>query len=319
MSGSHQVMLLSPDPLDPRYASSRLHIPTSTPMVDNPDPWILILYCCYSSSETSMSSPSIILINHIPRHGQRHSYSFHILLGISIHSTLVYSYRLFPWTPKILIIFQGADIEQVIQFSVPPSLLVWMQCAGHAGQCTGLNAQALLFIEKSMFELHKKKWCKTDTTETLDFDMDEDELESDLKECENEIDDEREFKKVEPALCEWIETEGCQQDVADRYFNNPPHRLCKCYLFISYSSVSFHSSYTCMLWQLMVQPSIATPMQSSFPNLSACLLQFLPILSLAVPKPPLPNQLMQMESRRWSFPNHLLGTQECTLRTPTLS
>ena len=85
-------MLLSLDPSDPRYASSRLHIPTSTPMVDNPDPRILILYCRYSSSETSMSSPSIILIDHIPRHGQRHSYSFHILLGISIHSTLVYSY-----------------------------------------------------------------------------------------------------------------------------------------------------------------------------------------------------------------------------------
>ena len=62
-------------------------------MVDNPDPQILILYCHYSSSETSMSSPLIILIDHIPRHGQRHSYSFHILLGISIHSTLVYSYR----------------------------------------------------------------------------------------------------------------------------------------------------------------------------------------------------------------------------------
>ena len=33
-----------------------------------------------------------------------------------------------PWSPKILIIFQGADIpdiEQVIQFGVPPSLSVW--------------------------------------------------------------------------------------------------------------------------------------------------------------------------------------------------
>ena len=87
------MTLVSPDPSDPRYASSRLHIPTSTPKVDNPDPQILILYCRYSSSETSTSSPSIILIDHMPRHGQRHSYSFHILLGISIHSTLVYSYH----------------------------------------------------------------------------------------------------------------------------------------------------------------------------------------------------------------------------------
>ena len=60
--------------------------------------------------------------------------------------------------------------------------------------------------------------------------MDEDELESDLEDCENGIDDEHEFKKkVEPALCEWIETEGCWQDVVDRYFNNPPHHLCKCH------------------------------------------------------------------------------------------
>ena len=70
VSGSHQVTLLSPDPSGLRYASSHLHLPASTPVVNNPDPQILVLYCCYSSSETSTSSPSIIPINHIPRHGQ---------------------------------------------------------------------------------------------------------------------------------------------------------------------------------------------------------------------------------------------------------
>jgi len=58
--------------------------------------------------------------------------------------------------------------------------------------------------------------------------MDEDELDSDLEEQDNELGNEREYKKkVEPALREWIETEGCRRDIADRYFNNPPHCLCK--------------------------------------------------------------------------------------------
>ena len=71
-----------------------------TSMVNNLDPWILISHCRYSSSETSTSSPSIIFIDHIPRHGQRHSYSFLILLGIFIHSTLVYSYHHFVSFPQ---------------------------------------------------------------------------------------------------------------------------------------------------------------------------------------------------------------------------
>jgi superfamily II DNA helicase RecQ len=136
-----------------------------------------------------------------------------------------------PQSPNILTIFQGADIpdiEQVIQFGVPPSLSVWMQRAGRAGRRADLDARALLFVEKSMFESQKKKRRKTDTAESLDLDVDEDELDSDLEEQDNEFDNEREYKKkVEPALREWIETEGCRRDIADRYFNNPPRRLRK--------------------------------------------------------------------------------------------
>ena len=54
------MTLLSPDPSGPRYASSRLHLPASTSVVDNPDPWVLVLYRRYSSPETPMSSPLII-------------------------------------------------------------------------------------------------------------------------------------------------------------------------------------------------------------------------------------------------------------------
>jgi hypothetical protein len=97
----------------------------------------------------------------------------------------------------------------VIQFGVPPSLSVWIQHAGCASRCADLNAQALLFVEKSMFKLQKKKQHKTDPTESLDLDVNEDELNSDLEECNNDLDNEREYKKVEPALYECIETEGC--------------------------------------------------------------------------------------------------------------
>lgn len=106
-----------------------------------------------------------------------------------------------------------------------------MQRAGRAGRCASLNARALLFVEKSMFESQKRKRRKADTPETPDFEGEE-ELESEVEENEHELEDEREYKKkVEPALREWIETTGCRRDVADKYFNNPPNRLRKSHLF----------------------------------------------------------------------------------------
>jgi hypothetical protein len=51
------------------------------------------------------------------------------------------------------------DIEQVIQFGVPPSLSVWIQHGGHASCHADLDAWVLLFIGKSMFESQKKKQC----------------------------------------------------------------------------------------------------------------------------------------------------------------
>ena len=137
---------------------------------------------------------------------------------------------------KILTAFQGADIpdiEQVIQFGVPSSLSIWVQRAGRAGRSASLNARALLFVEKSMFESQKRKRRKADTS-IPDFEIDEEAPESDLDDHEDDHDDEVEYKKkVEPALREWIETQGCRRDVADKYFNNPPNRRRKFYLFVS--------------------------------------------------------------------------------------
>jgi len=60
----------------------------------------------------------------------------------------------------LIILQQGADIpdiEQVIQFGVPSSLLVWIQRAGRAGRSPNINAQAILMVEKSMFQRKKVK------------------------------------------------------------------------------------------------------------------------------------------------------------------
>ena len=57
-----------------------------------------------------------------------------------------------------------------------------MQRVGRAGRCASLNARALLFVEKSMFESQKKKRRKADTLEAIDFEVDEEELESEAEE-----------------------------------------------------------------------------------------------------------------------------------------
>lgn len=150
--------------------------------------------------------------------------------------------------------FQGADIpdiEQVIQFGVPPSLTIWMQRAGRAGRSREVNARAILLYEKSVFQHQKKKRPKrkTDGTDPMPGD-DEDEglsTKEGNEDDENNVDEEdmdipvgdgeaernnlkdddghyEWRKKVEDALRKWITTEGCRRDVADVYFSNPPGR-----------------------------------------------------------------------------------------------
>ncbi|KAF9471355.1 P-loop containing nucleoside triphosphate hydrolase protein [Pholiota conissans] len=120
------------------------------------------------------------------------------------------------------------DIEQVVQFGVPSSLSIWMQRAGRAGRSVGINARAILLAEKSMFERQRRRrQGAVDTTlepEVAGL-LDADENEGDLDEqSEAWLGGEIEYewkKKVDEALRQWIETEGCRCEFLHKYFNNP--------------------------------------------------------------------------------------------------
>jgi len=60
--------------------------------------------------------------------------------------------------PSLTNQIQGCDIkdvEEVIQYGIPTSLDIWVQQAGCVGQLEMINAQAILFIEPSVFKTKK--------------------------------------------------------------------------------------------------------------------------------------------------------------------
>ncbi|KAJ6448998.1 hypothetical protein C8R45DRAFT_1224523 [Mycena sanguinolenta] len=121
------------------------------------------------------------------------------------------------------------DIELIIQFGIPPSL----------------PARAVMLVEKSMFQ--RKKPRKGGTAKVPiepeiagppDSDSSSDE-ESDGgtsptrksvakkggKMAKADLNDGLVWgKKVDPILREYISTDGCRRDFADKHFNNPPRR-----------------------------------------------------------------------------------------------
>lgn len=114
-----------------------------------------------------------------------------------------------------------------------------MQRAGRAGRSPNLNARAILLAEKSMFQKRRRRnQSRKEVVEPSQLDDGEEEFDDDNeveKDAENEteavygsttdLDVVFEWKKqVDEALREWIETEGCRRDVADKYFANPPNR-----------------------------------------------------------------------------------------------
>ncbi|KAG9310613.1 P-loop containing nucleoside triphosphate hydrolase protein [Chiua virens] len=100
------------------------------------------------------------------------------------------------------------DITLVVQFGVPPSLTVWLQRAGRAGRSSHVQARAILLVESSALQR-----VGANVVEIVDGENN-DEEEGSIAYRE----------KVEPALREWVETEDCRRDVADKFFDNPPGR-----------------------------------------------------------------------------------------------
>ncbi|KAJ7456331.1 hypothetical protein B0H11DRAFT_1642783, partial [Mycena galericulata] len=110
------------------------------------------------------------------------------------------------------------DIELVIQFGIPPSLAVWTQRAGRAGRFPGLQARAIMLVEKSMFQRKKPRTGGTGK----EVPAAEPEVGGGAK---VDLNDGLVWgKKVDPILREYISTETCRRDVADKHFNNPPRR-----------------------------------------------------------------------------------------------
>ena len=103
------------------------------------------------------------------------------------------------------------DTTLAVQFGVPLSLTVWLQQAGRAGRSSHVQVQAILLVKSSALQ------CVGATVaEIVDGDIGENN--------ENEEECGAYRKKVEPALREWVETEDCWQDIADKFFDNPPGR-----------------------------------------------------------------------------------------------
>jgi superfamily II DNA helicase RecQ len=81
----------------------------------------------------------------------------------------------------------------------PDSLGVWIQRAGRAGRQSETVAKAYLLVQPSVFQEVKRR--NTGGEETMEY-----------------------KKVVEDALREWVETDSCQRDVIDKWYNNPDPR-----------------------------------------------------------------------------------------------
>ncbi|KAI0629149.1 P-loop containing nucleoside triphosphate hydrolase protein [Trametes polyzona] len=114
------------------------------------------------------------------------------------------------------------DIELVVQFGVPENLSIWLQRAGRAGRDPRVAARAIMLVQAAVIQEVKPKKNSTSTTEEAES------SDSDFWEEEEHIEDSRRppktiyKKKIEDALREWIQTQGCRRAVVDAYFNNPP-------------------------------------------------------------------------------------------------
>lgn len=109
-------------------------------------------------------------------------------------------------------------IEQVVQFLVPASLSIWMQRAGRAGQSANVQAQAILLVQPTVFQIVKTKAQKAKVKVEGEGDLDDDDKEREVK-----------YRKdVEGGLRTWIEGLECRCEVISVYFNDGVPRTGEC-------------------------------------------------------------------------------------------
>ncbi|TDL17181.1 P-loop containing nucleoside triphosphate hydrolase protein [Rickenella mellea] len=126
------------------------------------------------------------------------------------------------------------DVELVVQFKVPASLSIWIQRAGRAARSPHIKGRAMLFVEKSVFEIirprSKNPPSGDDPPEEVEPLRDrEDDNENDDAVSKNATEQVpvgrdgtwRYRKTVEAGLRAYIETMDCRRIVSDQYFDNP--------------------------------------------------------------------------------------------------
>lgn len=121
------------------------------------------------------------------------------------------------------------DINLVVQFIVANLLSILTQCFGCTGR-SGQPAITILLAEPSEFQIKKKN----NTTQSV---ADPKLLKDTVKEEPNDkhielqsetlgldnVDMVTEYrKKMEAGIQDWCMALGCQLDISDKYFNNPP-------------------------------------------------------------------------------------------------
>ncbi|TFY59961.1 hypothetical protein EVJ58_g5446 [Rhodofomes roseus] len=108
------------------------------------------------------------------------------------------------------------DVRRVIQFGIPNSLTTFLQRAGRGGRSDSIQAEAVLFAERSAFQVQRPRGAARNG-----HPGDQD------SQTDTEDDDEQPTykKKVEDALRLWMEATDCRRRVADKHFNNPPRPL----------------------------------------------------------------------------------------------
>ncbi|KAJ7670871.1 P-loop containing nucleoside triphosphate hydrolase protein [Mycena polygramma] len=131
---------------------------------------------------------------------------------------------------KILVATEAAgmgadisDIELIIQFGVPSSLAVWTQRAGRAGRFPGLQARAVMLVERSMFQRRKPRKGGTEKEAPRSEPEVSGHADSDSSSGE-ESDAQLPGKAAPRRKRTYISTKLCRRDIADKHFNNPPRR-----------------------------------------------------------------------------------------------